>query len=458
MNHRVYVVGLATLLSSMFVACSGDTDSSKRKRFSATGAFDYTTVDVEAASSDGTSTSSSLSLTSAAMKTMKLKVSCDGIPEEVVEDDQFELPVGARNCKAKLVSINVGDKTYVEPASGSGFTHYLKRDVGKFVNDKDPNDFIFLTVKKSLPSPLVPDSTVEYQFSAVDQFDSIDATTAEVDSEIKFISSESPKLKAISAMIGQYRGLNIIVQCTAGAGFVGNDVKSLACGDQKLADMKFAVAVREEGALSPEQLRQIMAAAPARLATSLAGAKYLVDSKQLHLNFGRVEPSDVKTRVFIASLGTGASTGYSYGYIRLKNAKTHAMAECPEQGARPNFIEDQVRLKDGVGVWTDTSNCWNWMRVETKKVNVGKRDDECIIEKQGSKTHQLSLPFFGELRDARNRNIHVLAKGTAPKLGANVDQETFWTAGGRVFNMKDGTVRKANAGEVHGVLCVIRRD
>lgn len=457
MNHRVYVVGLVTLLSSMFVACSGDADSSKRKRFSAQGAFEYTTVDVEAASADGR-TASGLSLTSAPIKTMKLKVSCDGIPEEVVEDDQFELPVGARNCKAKLVSLNVGDKTYVEPANGSGFEHYLKKDTGKFVNEKDPNDFIYLTVKKSLPSPLVPNSTVEYQFSAVDQFETIDASTAEVDSEIKVLSSESPKLKAISAMIGQYRGLNIIVQCTAGAGFVGNDVKSLVCGDQKLSEMKFAVAVREEGELNSDQLRQIMATAPARLATALAGSKYLVESKQLHLNFGRVEPGDVKTRVFIASLGTGASTGYSYGFIRLKNAKTHGMAECPEQGNRPNFIEDQVRLKDGVGVWTDTSNCWNWMRVETKKVASGKRDDECVIEKQGSKTHQLSLPFFGELRDARNRNIHVLAKGAAPKLGANVDQETFWTAGGRVFNMKDGTVRKANVGEVHGVLCVIRKD
>ena len=116
MKSTVYVVGLMTSVATFLVACSDDYDSAKRKKFFGPGVGgEYTTVDVEAAS---TAQDGMFALAGESVQTMKLKVSCDNIPEEVVEDNQFDLPVGAKNCKAKLVSLKIGDKTYVEPAAG----------------------------------------------------------------------------------------------------------------------------------------------------------------------------------------------------------------------------------------------------------------------------------------------------------------------------------------------------
>ena len=132
MKNQVYVIGLITSLATIYTACQDDSGSMRRKKFSgANGSGEMTTVDVEAAS---TEEDAELALAGEAVKSMKLKVSCDNVAEQVVEDSQFDLPVGATNCKAKLVSIKIGDKNYVEPVGGSGFDHYLAKDTGKFVN------------------------------------------------------------------------------------------------------------------------------------------------------------------------------------------------------------------------------------------------------------------------------------------------------------------------------------
>jgi hypothetical protein len=466
MKSGLYVIGLVTSVVAFVTACAGDNDNAKRKKFFGPGSGnEFTTVDVEAAATED----DGLSLAGTPAQNMKLKVSCDGIAEQVVEDAQFDLPVGAKNCKVKLVSMKIGDKTYVEPAGGSGFTHHLKRDAGKLVNSANAKEFIYVTVKKSLPSPLTADSSVQYAYSAVDQFDTVDASTAEVDPRIDLTENrDSPKLKAVKATIGLQRGLNIRVQCTAANGFEGSDLNTLKCDGNSLSAMKFAVAIKENKTYNLIELSKIIfpvlptAGVGGKKAIELPSASYHQDVKQINLNFGPVAAGDKRARVFVvSSTSEKATSGYSYGFVNLNGTATHSVGECEPQGSNANFIEQAVTLKTGVGTWRDTSNCWQWMRTETGKVLSKDRFAKCGTISSLHKMNQLTLPYFTEMKAARERNIHVLAKGAAPKLGATIDEETFWLAGGRVFNMKDGTVRDLKdikAGETHSVLCVIKRD
>jgi len=456
MKSTVYVVGLMTSVATFLVACSGDYDSAKRKKFFGPGAGgEYTTVDVEAAS---TAQDGMFALAGEAVQTMTLKVSCDGIAEEVVPpDDEFELPVGARNCKAKLVSIKLGEKTYVEPAAGLGFSHYLKNDAAKFANQADAKDVIYVKVKEQLPSPLTANPSVKYVYSAVTQFDTVDAENAAIDATAKTLGVAAPEVKVSKAFIGPNGGLNVHIECTAAGGFEGTLLENLKCGGSDVKTMKFGVALNDEtAAVKDTDLAKVKTS----LIADLKGAIYIPSAKVINLNFG--VPKERKTHILVASRTSGTATSYAYGFIRLGGTKVLDIGECAAQGTQANFVQDAVHLgADNRGHWRDTSNCWVWQRVITDKVKSVDRFKQCPAIKAGEQVQHRTLPYFTEMKAARDRNIHVLAKGVAPALGANIDQETFWLAGGRVFNMKDGSVRAVKdikPNEKHNVLCVTKRD
>jgi len=455
MKSTVYVVGLMTSVATFFVACSDDYDSAKRKKFFGPSAGgEYTTVDVEAAS---TAQDGMFALAGESVQTMKLKVSCDGIAEEVVEDSEFELPVGARNCKAKLVSIKLGEKTYVEPAAGLGFSHYLKNDVAKFANQANAKDVIYVKVKAQLPSPLTANPSVQYVYSAVTQFDTVDADNAAIDATSKTLGVAAPAVKVSKAFIGPYGGLNAHIECTAAGGFEGTLLDNLKCDGIDVKTMKFGVALNDEtAAVKDTDLAKVKTS----LIADLKGAIYIPSAKVINLNFG--VPKERKTHILVASRTSGTATSYAYGFIRLGGTKVLDIGECAAQGTQANFVQDSVHLgADNRGHWRDTSNCWVWQRVITNKVTSSERFKQCPAIKAGEQVQHRTLPYFTEMKAARDRNIHVLAKGAAPALGADIDQETFWVAGGRVFNMKDGSVRAVKdikPNEKHGVLCVTKRD
>ncbi len=461
MKSTVYVVGLMTSVATFFVACSDDYDSAKRKKFFAPGAGgETTTVDVEAAS---TAQDGMFALAGESVQTMKLKVSCDGIAEKVVNDSEFELPVGARNCKAKLVSIKIGDKTYVEPAAGSGFTHYLKNDLGKLVNQADSKETIYMKVKEQLPSPLTANPSVQYVYSAVTQFDTVDADNAGIDATPKTLGVAAPQVKVSKAYIGTLGGLNVHIECTAAGGFKGTLLDNLKCGvdsngvDINVKTMKFGVELKGEATtVTDVELAKVKTSATGTFTRDRF--EYDVSSKIMKLNFG--VPVKRNTHIMVASLTTGTTTSYAYGFIRLAGTNILNVAECAAQGTQANFIQNSVNANDR-GKWQDTSNCWVWQRVITNKVTSSERFKQCPAIKAGEQVQHRTLPYFTEMKAARDRNIHVLAKGVAPALGANIDQETFWLAGGRVFNMKDGSVRAVKdikPNEQHNVLCVTKRD
>jgi hypothetical protein len=455
MKSTVYVVGLMTSVATFFVACSGDYDSAKRKKFFGPGVGgEYTTVDVEAAS---TAQDGMFALAGESVQTMKLKVSCDNITEEVVEDNQFDLPVGAKNCKAKLVSLKIGDKTYVEPAAGLGFSHYLKNDVAKFANQADAKEVIYVKVKEQLPSPLTANPSVQYVYSAVTQFDTVDADNAAIDATPSTLGVAAPAVKVSKAFIGPHGGLNVHIECTAAGGFEGTLLDNLKCGGSDVKTLKFGVALNDEtAAVKDTDLAKVKTS----LIADLKGAIYIPSAKVINLNFG--VPQERKTHILVASRTSGASTSYAYGFIRLGGTKVLDIGECAAQGTQANFVQDAVHLgADNRGHWRDTSNCWVWQRVITNKVKSADRFKQCPAIKAGEQVQHRTLPYFTEMKAARDRNIHVLAKGAAPALGENMDQETFWLAGGRVFDMKDGSVRSVKdikPNEKHHVLCVTKRD
>lgn len=460
MKNFTYAVGILTSSVILVTSCANEQDSSRRKKFfGPSGMDEYTTVDVEAAS---TAEDGMFALAGEAVQSMKLKVSCDGVAEEVVEDSQFDLPVGAKNCKAKLIAIKIGAKKYVEPAAGSGFSHYLKNDVGKLVNEANPKEVIYLKVKQQLPSPLTANASVQYAYSAVTQFDTIDADNAAVEPEAKPQGVAAPELKVSKAFIGPHGGLNVHIECTAAAGFEGTTIDNLKCGGADIKSMKIGIEPQVEGAVTKERLAEITAKSDQVEKFSVNGksAIYSLSAKVITLNFGKLK--DRKTQILVASRSKDNVASYAYGFIRLNGTNVMNVSECPAQGARANFVQDAVNLDaSNIGAWIDTSNCWVWQRVITTKVKSKERFKQCPALKAGEKIQHRTLPYFKELKAARERNIHVLGKGVAPGLGANIDQETFWLAGGRVFDMKDGSVREVKdikANEEHHILCVTKRE
>jgi len=456
MKSQLYVAGLIAAVATFVSSCSGENDSSRRRKFAGKrGASEMTTIDVEAAS---TSRDSGLSLAGDTVQSMKLKVSCTGIAEEVIEQSQFDLPVGATNCLAKLVSMKIGDKTYVEPATGSGFSHYLKNDTGVLVNQADEKDKIYLKVKSQLPSPLTADASVQYVYSAVTQFDSVDATSAPSYSDSTSVGIAAPKIKVSGASLDKEGELHILVSCTSTAGFEGTGLSNLKCDGVDVAKIKFAIGVQDEGQISQARLAEISKGALA-VNQFKKPSVYNLEDKFIHLKFGK--PSSKATHAFVASITEGNKSSYAFGFIRMGGNITTAAFDCPEQGAQANFIQVGVQLDKNLGRWRDTSNCWVWMRPVTTAVLSKDRFDKCPRVQNGDTESQLTLPFLTEMKAAYDRKIHELAKGAAPALGEDLADETFWLAGGRVFNMKDGSHRELNEikkNEVHKVLCVIKKD
>jgi len=459
MRNQVYVIGLVTSLATIYTACQDDSGSMRRKKFfGANGSGEMTTVDVEAGS---TEEDAELSLAGEAVKSMKVKVSCDNVAEQVVEDSQFDLPVGATNCKAKLVSIKIGDKNYIEPVGGSGFDHYLAKDTGKFVNEADPKDMLFAKVKQQLPSPLKPNSGVQYVYSNVTQFDAVEVGSTAIPAQTQAQEAvPAPKIKVVKAFFGPYGGLNVVIQCTAPEGYVGTgtDVDTLKCGGVDVSKMKYAVAKQAEKNLSDAEIVALIKDSEFKDTKSLSGLYSLTD-KTVTLNFGK---KDKTTQVFVTRLTEpGKSAGYAYGFLKMSAAAaTLAQAACPAQGAQANFVHEGVQFSNKMGTWKDTSNCWLWMRPETKKVKSADRFKQCPKVKLGETLEHRTLPYFTEFKAARDRKLVELAKGPAPKLGEDLDK-TFWLAGGRVFNVADGSVREVKdirPNETHSVLCVLKRD
>jgi len=472
MKNQVYVIGLIASLATIYTACQDDSGSMRRKKFfGANGSGEMTTVDVEAAPSGedalgltddvqlGLTNDAQLALAGQAVKSMKVKVSCDNVAEEIVEDNQFDLPVGATNCKAKLVAIKIGDKNYVEPVGGSGFTHYLAKDTGKLANEADAKDILFVKVKQQLPSPLKANSGVQYVYSNLTQFDSVEIADGRIDETIKPKEvSASPKVKVSRAFFGPYGGLNVVIQCTDAAGYVGTDKNSLKCGDVDVSKMKYAIAKQPEKALTNAEIEKLIQESQFQDKKDLHDS-YSPTEKTLKLNFGEKAK---QTYVFVVRLTeAGKSPGYSYGFLKMNAVATAAVTTCPAQGDQANFVQHSLQGSNKSAFWKDTSNCWIWARSDTKKVKKAERFKQCAAVTVGANLEHPTVPYAAELKDARDRKLMEIAKGPAPKLGEDLDK-TFWTASGRVFNAADGSVREAEKGaektEVHGVLCVLRRD
>ena len=460
MKNQVYVIGLITSLATIYTACQDDSGSARRKKFfGANASGELTTVDVEAAS---TEEDGELALAGDAVNKMKLKVRCDNVPEEVVEDSQFDLPVGATNCKAKLVSIKIGDKNYIEPVGGSGFTHYLAKDTGKLVNEADAKDILFVKVKQQLPTPLKVNSGVQYVYSNVTQFDTVEVEHAELPTQGSNSGIASPKLKVSKAFIGTYGGLNIVLKCDDAADFVGDGVTSLTCGGveiKKDSILDFALVPFTTKLAKPSDT-ELKSLIPEKEYLNYNDRKgiYSPTNKTITFNFGIKKK---EKQVFVARAKNNAGQqSFAYGFVKFDGIPTLAVAACPAQGDQANFILESVQGGTNMGTWKDTSNCWLWMRPDTKKVKSLERFKQCPAIKAGETVEHRTLPYYTEFKAARDRKLVELAKGPAPKLGDDLDK-TFWLAGGRVFNAADGSVREVKdvkPNETHNVLCVLKRD
>ena len=339
---------------------------------------------------------------------------------------------------------------------GSGFTHYLAKDTGKLVNEADAKDRLFVKVKQQLPSPLKANSGVQYVYSNVTQFDTVEVAHTPVDTLSNGTGLVSPQLKVAKAYIGPQDGLNVQVECKVGTGFEGSDVSALKCGDVEISKIRFSIAVQDEKTLNPEQLSSLSKSE--KFLKDMPGSSYLVATKMITLNFG--VPWQKKTHVFIASLKQDNQAAYAYGFIKLSGMATLAVEACPAQGAQANFVHEGVQFSNKMGIWKDTSNCWLWTRPETKKVKSADRFKQCPAVKPGETLEHRTLPYYTEFKAAWDRKLVELTKGPAPKLGEDLDK-TFWLAGGRVFNGADGSVREVKdvkPNETHNVLCVRKRD
>jgi len=435
-------------VSTFIYSCSGDTGSDRQKK---SGRVDpMTTIDVEAGPS---AADASLALAGESVESMKLKVSCSNIAEEVFEGTQFDLPIGATNCVAKLVSITIGTKVYGEPASGSGFTDFSKNDTGVFEYQADSNDKLYLKVKSQLPSPLTDDASVRYIYSAVTKFDTIVAKVSKrepTDITSLALGIAAPQVKLERAHLHSRDELHVFVNCPA-KGFEGTTLGDLKCDGIDVAKIKFAAAIQDEGQLDEKRLVEISQKAKAVGEFELPAK---IDGKSIRLRFGKIDTE--KTYAIVASITDGDKSSYSYGFVKMGGSTTKTPDQCVAQGTQANFIQVGTELG-----WRDTSNCWVWMRPVTDPVLSKNRFDKCPKVKNGAVDAQLTLPYFREMKAARDRKIADLAQGAAPGLGKDLVDGTFWLAGGRVFNMKDGTVRGVKdikADEKHSVLCVNKKD
>jgi hypothetical protein len=447
MNSKLYLPALVALLGVTITSCQGDQGSSRGKRSSNSG---WASVDFEAGNAEHDQNSLSLADGDDAQPVVayKLQVECDDVEAMDVEAAPFEIPIGAVNCVAKLKSIKVGEKNYIEAAGGSGFTKYAVNEVGKFVNDKDANDQLYVRVKKQLPSPLKADATVEYDYSNVQAFETVVGTRDGVDNVVGSSGAKAPEIKVASAKL-LASALNLKLICKDAAGFVGTEMNQMECAKVAVKDMKIAVKTRKDET-TPKKAE--LSSAISESGVLFKDLPSTIDrSSQLGINITGLADS----KVYLVVIANQDS--YSYGFVRMNADSLAANPVCVPQGDRANFVLLATNTTTGRGRWQDTANCNVWVRPSMEKVTAGQRFKLCPAANADEPAGKRLLPYGADMKAAYDRNIKDLVFGDAPKLGAQTT--TFWMAGGRVFNMATGTFRSAKdikPGEKHGVVCFVK--
>jgi hypothetical protein len=455
MNSKIYASVLLSVLGIGLVGCQGDQGNSRGRRHGGNGSTGWASIDFEAANSQ--SDESSLSLADGAdaapVVAYKISVNCDDVTPLEVEEAPFDLPLGAKNCVAKLKSIKIGQKNYIEPAGGSGFKTYSVSEIGQFVNDKDAGDKLFVRVRKQLPSPLNEDASIQYDYSNIQSFETIDGTREGIDNAIVTGGQAAPQIKVTSARL-EKNGLVVHVACTEASGFSSSIMKDMKCAGANVSPMQFAIGYRTDNAIPAEsELKKIIGTDSNDKTALKLNPEFMAVDKTLKFNFKDVK--DSKYYLLVAANGSS----YTYGFIRMSGGNIAAATECPAQGAQANFILKSTDTVTGIGHWRDTNGCNVWLRPTLDKVISSKRFSQCPAAKPGEAAGKRLLPYGTDMKAAYDRNIKDLAFGDAPKLGAQ--DTTFWMAGGRVFDMATGKfreVRDIGPNEKHSVLCFIKRD
>lgn len=411
---------------------------------------DMASVDFEAAASEDDQESLALADNTVVptMSSFKMSVSCKGIDAFEVTTVPFNIPIGASNCLAKLKSMKVGDKNYIEPEGGSGLTHFLVNDRGQFVNEAYAQDKLYVRVKKQLPSTISASASVEYEFSNIVKFDTIDGSRGETPSSMVSSGTSAPPLKVVAA-VRRVDVLNVKLSCADPKGFVNSTLDTMMCGSFAIKDLKVALMPTTEDKASASTLTSLQ--------SKLVSVKELpnVLGAENNLVIGFKNP--VESPYYLFSAANGQS--YTYGFIKMGFTNTVQSQPCAAQGDQPNFIKVSTNTTTGIGQWRDTSNCNVWIRPSlAEKVRRNDRFKYCGTAVKDGVTQKWYLPYGSEIKAAYDRKMKDLAFGPAPKLG---EPTTFWLVGGRVFNMADGSIRAAAANEdlgAHSILCFLKKN
>lgn len=452
MQGRIYAPALLAAFGLIVASCQGEQSSTRGKRSSTSGSDQWASVDFEAAVTQREDQSLSLADNEEIVKPVvafKLIAECDDVEPLDVEAAPFDLPVGAKNCVAKLKAIKIGEKNYIEAADGTGFTKYAVGEVGKLVNDKDAKDVLYVRVIKQLPSPLTADATVQYDYSNIMSFDTIDGSREGIENTFASGGQNAPQIKVAAAKLQDNMSLQLSLSCIHPSGFVNSTMDQMTCGSDSVKSMKLAVIEKKTDA-TPSSADLQAAINQKGKEFSKISSNLLQENKQLRMNIPVAD-----SPFYLVVIANGTSN--SYGFVRMKAGALAADAGCPAQGDQANFIHISTSTKHGLGRWKDTSNCNVWVRPTLEKVESSKRFAACKAADADEPAGIRLLPYGKDMKAAYARQIKDLAFGTAPKLG---DQNlTFWMAGGRVFNMADGTfkeIKDIKPGEKHSILCFIK--
>lgn len=451
MSSKIYTTALLSLLTIVANGCQDENDPYRGRRHGASSRGDLASVDFEAANSQTSENSLSLAEGDVApVAAFKISVACDGVTPVEFDAAPFNLPAGATNCIAKLKSIKIGEKNYVEPAGGAGFTNYAVNEVGKFENEKDANDKLYVRVRKQLPSPLTADVAVQYDYSNIQSFETVQGTREGQDNVFTSGGANAPQIKATSAKLSG-NTLNVKLTCTDTAGFVGAGMADLTCAGVKVKDMKIAIDGRAtDDAPKAEDLKSLIQKSGKSISTL---GSFVAAEKSLLLGFKDVKDS----QYYLIAAANGDS--YTYGFIKIGGGAIANVTKCPAQGNQANFVLEPASTIPGISEWRDTSNCNAWLRPTLLKVESSKRFALCRAATKGAPDGKLLLPYGADMKAAYDRNIKDLAFGDAPKLGD--PNTTFWMAGGRVFDMATGKFREVKdikPHEEHSVVCFFRKN
>lgn len=431
-----------SFLTCFLVGCQGETASIGGQSKSA-DRTDGTPVSItfEANTADDDD-DDSLSLADREAKEFKIQVQCEGIPAVEIDTVPFNLPAGARKCVAKLKSLKLGDKRYIEPSAGSGMTHFRARDHGILVNEANPEDKLFVKVLKQLPDVVTKEAVVQYLFSNVSRFNTVVGTRADVGSDLVTVGNESPKLKVTGARL-HAKGMNVRLVCTDNGGFVGDNVKDkdVYCGSKEdtISGYKFALIAKAEGALTQANLQKIISES-GKSVPAIASV-FVPDTKTLVLAFKDLPTAN--SYLFIAE----KQGSYTYGFIKLLPGNITVQPLKPEpQGNPPNFYFFGFHVEQRP-VWRENATARFWSRPSSAKFLVGARGLAC-------RSAGLRVPTHSDFYNAWKSNIVDLTGGDQKNSMGDL-KTTFWLAGGSVFDLRNGTaLRPINGQERHSILCV----